>query len=198
MKTKLLSLFAATLLCGLVACDSAGDNNNDKDSTNSEGSTSNTTNTAESTGSYAALADTFRVNSEAGRYRDVTTGKPIRISVDPSTGRRINAETNEPVTRYVYVMGEDWWLYDNPDTRLGRVRWDNDKMMYDDNGNWIDYETKWKDGDTKIKVDEGDGEIKIKDGDSKTKIEKDGDTKTKTDGKKIKTDEDGTKIKDNK
>lgn len=197
MKTKLFSLLAASFLFGLVACNNDGDNtaDNDTSAANANG-TETASNTATSTGNYAAWADTFRVNSEAGRYRDVRTGKPIRISVDPSTGARMNAETNEPVTRYVYVMDNDWWLYDDPNTRVGRVKWENDKMMYEDNGSWIDYETKWKDGDSKIKVDEGDGEIKIKDGDTKTKIEKDGDTKTKTDGKKVKTDEDGTKIKD--
>lgn len=196
MKTKLFSLAAASLLFGLVACNNDGDTTANNDSTGNANGTETASNSATSSGNYAALADTFRVNSEAGRYRDVKSGKPIKISVDPSTGRRVNVETNEPVTRYVYVMDNDWWLYDDGDTRLGRVRWENEKMMYDDNGNWIDYETKWKDGDSKIKVDEGDGEIKIKDGDTKTKIEKDGDVKTKTDGKKVKTDEDGTKIKD--
>lgn len=199
MKTKLFSLVAASFLFGLVACNNDGDTTASNDSTGATTGTETVNNTATSTGNYAAWADTFRVNSEAGRYRDVRTGKPIRISVDPSTGARMNAETNEPVTRYVYVMDNDWWLYDDPNTRVGRVKWENDKMMYEDNGSWIDYETKWKDGDAKIKVDEGDGEIKIKDGDTKTKIEKDGDTKTKTDGKKVKTDEDGTKVKtDNK
>jgi hypothetical protein len=190
-KTRFFSLMTAALLFGLVACDNAGDNNNNKD-------TVVTTNTgSNNAGDYAAKADEIEKNSEAGKYVDVRTGKPVRLSMDRSTGRISNAENSEPVTRYVYIDNSDWWLYDSEGTQLGKAKWENDKMWFDDNGNWVEYDTKWKDdsSDTKVKSD-GD-ESKIKSGDTKIKTEKDGDQKIKTKDSKVKTDEDGTKVKDN-
>jgi hypothetical protein len=194
-KTKIFGLLVGASLFA-VACNNDADTTAKNDSTNATGTeiTSNTTTT-----DYAAKADEFQKNSEAGRYRDARTGKPIKINVDRTTGARINAETNEPVRRYVIADTDtDWWLYDETDSRLGRVRWDSNKMMYEDNGNWIDYETRWKDDEVKVKVDEGDGDVKAKSDDAKVKIDKDGDTKIKTKDQKIKIDKDGsTKVKDN-
>ncbi len=121
---------------------------------------------------------------------DAKTGKPIKISVDRTTGKKINAENNEPVTRYILVDNNDWWVYDWEGTRLGRAKLENDKVLYEgDNNEWVEYDVKWKnDGD----------ENKMKSDDIKVKTEKDGDTKVKTDDKKVKVEEDGkVKEKDN-
>jgi hypothetical protein len=183
MKTKIFSLVAATITLGFVAC------NNDGDSTSSTDSTTSTTTdatTTTSTGNYAAQADSFRINSEAGNYLDARTGKPIKIKVDASTGARLNVETNEPVD--YYVDRRTWWVYgdDSWDT-IGSAQMEGNELRYrSDNDKWVTFEEKWKtDG----------ADTKMKSGDSKTKTEKDGDTKTKTDDGKAKTDEDGTKVK---
>jgi hypothetical protein len=186
MKVKIFSLVAATVTFGLVACNSNSDSTASTDSTTST-TTEVTTNA--STGNYAAQADSFRVNSEAGYYLDARTGKPIRIRVDASTGARINEETSEPID--YYVDKRTWWVYgdDSWDT-IGTARMEGNELRYHDNNDkWVTFDQKWK-------VDEGDGEAKMKAGDNKTKVEKDGDTKTQTeDGSKIKTDEEGTKVK---
>jgi hypothetical protein len=182
MKVKILSLVAATITFGFMAC------NNDGDSTASTDSTTSTTETT-STGNYAAQADSFKVNSDAGYYLDARTGKPIKIRVDASTGARFNEETNEPVD--YYVDKRTWWVYgdDSWDT-IGSARMEGNELQYrSDNDKWVTFDQKWK-------VDGGNGEAKMKSGDSKTKVEKDGDSKTKTeDDSKVKTDEDGTKVK---
>lgn len=184
MKTKIFSLVAATITLGFVAC------NNDGDSTSSADSITTTdVSTSTSTGNYAAQADSFRVNSEAGHYLDARTGKPIKIRVDASTGARVNDETNEPVN--YYVDRRTWWVYgdDSWDT-IGQAQMEGDQLRFrSDNDKWVTFDERWK-------IDEGDGEAKLKTDDSKTKIERDGDTKTKTKDGKIKTDEDGTKVKD--
>ena len=185
MKTKFFSLVTAAFTFGFAAC------NNDGDSTASMDSTSSTTTestTSTSTGNYAAQADSFRVNSEAGYYLDARTGKPIKIRVDASTGARINEETNEPVD--YYVDKRTWWVYgdDSWDT-IGSARMDGSQLRYrGENDKWVTFEEKWK-------IDEGDGEAKMKTDDSKTKVEKDGDSKTKTEDGKVKTDEEGVKVK---
>ena len=183
MKTKIFSLVAATITLGFVACNSDGDNTASTDST-----TSSTTdvNTNTSTGNYAAQADSFKINSEAGNYLDARTGKPIKINVDATTGARVNAETNEPV-RY-YVDRRTWWVYgdDSWDT-IGSARMEGNELRFsDDNDKWVTYDQKWKTDDD---------EAKMKSDNSKSKVEKDGDSKTKADDGKVKSDEDGTKVK---
>ena len=187
-KTKFFSLLAGAVTFGLVACNNDGDSTTSTTDSATSTSTDVTTSTT-STGTYAAQADSFRINSEAGHYLDAKTGKKIRIKVDPTTGARINEETNEPV-RY-YVDDRNWWVYgDESWDNIGEARMEGNELRYKGDGDkWVTYDEKWK-------VDGGDGEMKMKSGGSKTKIEKDGDTKIKTsDGTKIKTDEDGTKIK---
>lgn len=185
MKKQIFS-FIAVLSLGVVAC------NNDADTTATTDTMTTTTGTTTATGDYAAMADEFDRNSEAGKYMDVETGKPIKISVDKTTGKKMNAETKEPVTRYIYVDNSDWWVYDWEGNRLGRAKMQDNKMLYEDSANsnnWVGYDkVKWKmeDGETKMKTD-----------DLKVKMDKDGDTKIVTDDKKIKKDEDGTKVKDN-
>jgi len=181
MKKQILIVFAA-LAIGFTACNSDSNTTATTDSA-TNGSTT-TTNT--STSDYAAMADEYERNSEAGKYMDARTGKPIRISVDRTTGKRLNAETNEPITRYIFVDNNDWWAYDWEGNRLGRAKLEGDKVLYEtDNNEWVDYDVKWKNDD---------GETKMKSDDMKVKTEADGDMKIKTDDKKIKV-EDG-KVKE--
>ncbi len=181
MKTKILSLVAATITLGFVACNNDGDSTSSTDST-----TSTTTDVATSTGSYSAQADSFRVNSEAGYYLNARTGKPIKINVDATTGARVNAESNEPVD--YYVDKRTWWVYsdDSWDT-IGMAQMQGEELRYrSENDKWVTFDERWKMED----------DTKMKSADSKTKVEKDGDTKTKSGDTKVKTDEDGTKVKD--
>ncbi|MGV3528020.1 MAG: hypothetical protein ACO1OO_03925 [Flavisolibacter sp.] len=178
MKKVMLGLIAFSVAGIFAAC-----NNDAQTSENTDSTTVTTT----STGDYAAMADEFDRNSEAGKYVDVHTGKPIKISVDRTTGKKVNAETKEPVTRYIMIDGPEWWVYDIDGNRLGQAKLDNGTVLFDDNGNWVDYDTKWK--------DDGD-ESKYKSDDMKVKTDEDG-MKIKTDDQKIKVDEDGTKVKDN-
>jgi hypothetical protein len=191
MKKQMFSLIAVLSL-GFVAC---GDNKNatadGTDAATSTTATTTETTTTTSTGDYAARADEYERNSEAGKYYDARTGKPIRISLDRSSGALTNRETSEALARYIYVDGNDWWAYDDDGTRLGRAKMENEKVLYEgDNNTWVEYDVKWKtDGD----------ESKMKTDGIKVKTEKDGDVKIKTeDGKKIKIDEDGKKVKDDK
>ena len=165
MKTRIFSLVATAITLGFVACNSDADTTTASDTT-----TTSEVSTTTSTGSYAAQADSFKVNSEAGYYLDARTGKPIKINVDASTGARVNAETNEPV-RY-YVDKRTWWVYgdDSWDT-IGSAQMEGNELRFrGDNDKWVTYDEKWK-------IDEGDGEAKLKTEDGKTKIEKDGDMK---------------------
>ncbi len=189
MKKFKLFCAAACLTFGFAACNNDDGESTTSTTTTDSSSTTDVNMTTTSTGSYAAQADSFKINSEAGNYLDAKTGKKIRIKVDPSTGARVNEETNEPV-RY-YVDSRNWWVYgDQSWESVGEAKMQGTELRYKGDGDkWVTYDEKWK-------VDGGDGEMKTKDGDSKTKVEKDGDTKTKmSDGTKIKTDEDGTKVK---
>ena len=180
---QFFSRILATSL-GFAACKSDGNDTNE-----TTDSTTNVTTTTTSSSDYAAMADEFDRNSEAGKYMDVRTGKPIKISVDRTTGKKINTETNEPVTRYILVDNTDWWVYDWEGTRLGRAKMEGDKVLYEDENNeWVDYEVKWKNDDD---------ESKMKTDDMKVKTEKDGDMKIKTDDKKIKVEDGKVKEKDN-
>jgi hypothetical protein len=191
MMRKNFSLFAATLVIGLAACNSNSDTtaNTDTTATTSTEETTSTANTNTSTNDYTAMADTFRMNSEAGNYLDPRTGKSIRINLDPETGRRINAETGEPVWRY--IDKRTWWVYGGDDwDTLGQARMDNGSLMYrDNNDTWLTYEKRWPD-DVKMEKD-----WKQKIGDTKIKISKDGDIKIKDEKGKVKYDADDNKIK---
>src|SRR5215216_1255333 len=106
-KNKIFGLLATTIVFSLAACNDSGKTGN----TNADSSNASvTTNT--STGNYAAQADEFEKNSASGKYLDVQTGSPIKISVDKTTGVKTNTETNTPVTRYIYKDDPDWWVYD--------------------------------------------------------------------------------------
>lgn len=185
---KFLSLFAAALSLGMVACNSDGDNTAEADSLTTTESTATTT--AVSTGDYAAQADSARINSEAGHYLDARTGKPIRINVDPQTGARTNAETGEPVWRY--VDRRNWWVYGGDNwEKVGEARQQGEQLEYKDtNDAWVSYEKRWVDEDAKMAE-----EWKKKYGETKVKVDKDGDIKVKDESGDIKYDADDNKIK---
>jgi hypothetical protein len=185
-----VSFFAAFLAMGFVAC-----NNDDSESTTSTDSstltttenTATTTNT--STTDYAALADTFNTNSEAGVYLNPRTGKSMKIKVDPQTGMRTDVTTGEPVWRY--VDKRTWWVYggDSWDSQ-GEAKMEGNKIIYKgDDDSWVDYDKRWPD-DEKMQKD-----WKTKIGDTKIKVSKDGDVKIKDEKGKTKIDGDDGKVK---
>lgn len=193
-KTKFFSLIAATLAVGFVACNNEGDGTASGDTALNNDTANTATTTTTTTTDYSALADTFRTNSEAGNYLDPRTGKALRINVDPQTGSRTNAETGEPVWRY--VDKRTWWVYSGDDTDMewdtvGQARMEGSRIMYrGDNDTWTTYDKRWKTEDeTKMKS------WKTKVGDTKIKVSKDGDIKVKDESGKVKYDADDNKIK---
>lgn len=189
-KTKVFSLLAGTLAIGFVACNNDSDSTATSDTTTVVTDTTTTATTTTSTGSYAAMADSARINSEAGYYLNPRTGKTIKISVDPQTGARTNAETGEPVWRY--VDKRTWWVYggDNWDT-IGTARMEGDRLVYrTDADKWESYDKRWKADDEKMEKS-----WKEKYGDTKVKVSKDGDIKIKDESGKVKYDADDDKIK---
>lgn len=207
MKINLMLPLAAAITLGVVSC---GNNDNgtsetgmDTSTSMSPAGTSDMATTQTSTGSYAAQADSFRTNSEAGNYLDARSGKSIRINVDPETGARTNAETGDPVWRF--VDRRTWWVYggDSWDT-LGSARMENNELRYrSNNDQWETYDKRWKSEDDKLmsdwktKVDKGDGDVKMKNDkeDAKIKMDKDGDVKIKTKEGKTKIDADDGEVK---
>lgn len=109
------------------------------------------------------------------RYIDLSTGKPVEVQKDETTGAMINKETKDPLYIYIDTKSNDT-IY----ARTGKVinghilKGEDQKYVFDE--------------DEKLKIQES-GAVEYKDGDYKMEIEKDGDTKTKDGDKKIKTDE---------
>jgi hypothetical protein len=196
-KTNFFSFLALALSLGVVACNDDADSTSTTDTstttmeTNTATTDPNTTSTMNTnTSDYAALADTFRMNSEAGNYLDPRTGRSIKIGVDPQTGTRYNLSTEEPVWRY--VDKRTWWVYggDNWDT-MGEARMEDNKIMYKGDGDkWMTYDDRWKMEDEKMMTD-----WKTKNGGTKIKISKDGDIKVKDESGKVKYDGDDNKMK---
>jgi len=189
-KTRLFGFAAAALSLGFVACNGDGDGTSATDTvttTTTEVTDAPTTTT--STVDYAAMADTFAAGNNEGRYLDARTAKPIKINVDRSTGQRTNAETGEPVWRY--VDNRTWWVYGGDDwDTLGESRMENGKLMYKgENDAWDTYEKRWPDADKMEK------DWKKKIGDTKIKVSKDGDIKVKNEDGKVKYDADDNKVK---
>ena len=186
---------AAALSLGIIACNDDADSTTTIDSTttmetNTSTSDANTPTINTNTSDYASLADTFRINSDAGNYLDARTGKSIRITVDPQTGTRYNVETEEPVWRY--VDKRTWWVYGGDDwDTMGEAKMDGNKIMYKGDGDkWMTYDDRWKMEDEKMMKD-----WKTKHGDTKIKISKDGDIKVKDESGKVKYDADDKKMK---
>jgi hypothetical protein len=194
-RNQLFGIMAAALATGFVACNNDSDGTASTDTTTVESTNSTTTTTTTtSTSDYAALADSARINSEAGYYLDPKTGKPLKIKVDTQTGQRLNAETGEPVWRY--VDNRTWWVYGGSDNNtmwdtVGTARMEKNRVTYrGDNDQWVDYDNRWKSEDVKMEK-----EWKEKFGDTKIKVSKDGDIKIKDENGKVKYDADDNKIK---
>jgi hypothetical protein len=179
MKKQFFSLFAASVVLGLVACNGNGDNQAAADSLTTDSSTVTTT----ASGDYAAKADSIRINSEQGVYLNPKTGKPVKLHMDVSTGAVTNAETGEPVWRY--VDRRNWWVYGGEDwNQIGEAKMDNDKLVYKtDDDRWVTYDERWSTEDVKLEKD-----WKAKYGDTKIKVGKDGDVKVKDESGKTKVD----------
>jgi hypothetical protein len=181
------------LSVGFMAC------NNDADTTATTDTTTTDTITSTTTANnvdYAAMADSFRVNSQAGVYLNPKTGKPLRIKYDVTTRKAVNEETNEPVWRY--VDKRNWWVYgyDNDNwNQVGTAKMQGDKLLYQDDSDmnkWVTYDVRWSDDETSGTQKVSDDGNKIKDGDTKVKVADDGNKVKVTSG------DDKTKIKDGK
>ena len=190
---KIWGLATIAFSLGVTACN----NGNEGTASTEDSTTTTTSSTIETTAptsttssmDYAAMADTFTMGNNEGRYLDARTGKPIKINVDRETGRRTNAATGEPVWRY--IDNKTWWVYggDEWDT-LGTARMEGGKVMYrGDNDTWDTYDKRWPEDEKMQK------EWKEKIGDTKIKVSKDGDMKIKTEDGKVKYDADDRKVK---
>jgi hypothetical protein len=190
-KLNLFSFIAAVLTLGFVACNNDSTDTATTDSTTTTTDNTVTTNATTSTmKDYTAMADTFRVNNEAGNYLNPKTGKPIRIKYDTTTQSVVDETSGEPVWRY--VDRRNWWVYggENWET-IGEAKMQNNKIMYKgDNDTWVDYDVRWKEEDTRLK-----DSWKQKYGDTKIKVNKDGDVKVKDESGKTKYDAEKNKVK---
>jgi hypothetical protein len=196
----------ATVMALFTACNSGNDNKDVPDST-AVTNTTTTTNTATSSGNYAAMADSFRVNSEAGNILDARTGKPIRVRYDATSHRAVNAETNQPVWRY--VDRRTWWVY-GPENdnwnKIGEARMDGSSLKYrGDNDAWLSYDERWKTDDERWMSDtaymNGTGTYSTgtgTEGSTSTDVNasSSGNTKVKDNGNKVK--DDNIKVKTSK
>jgi hypothetical protein len=194
MNKKFLA-FLLAITVGVAACNNDADNTAANDSTDTTGG-SDTANTGAVTNNtsetdYAAKVDEYNTASAAGNFLDPRTGKSIKVAVDPSTGRRYNPETGEPVWRY--VDKRTWWLYGGDDWEgIGEARMEGNKLQYKgDNDQWMTYEQRWPNDATEMK------DWKTKVGNTKIKVSKDGDIKIKDKetGDKVKYDADDNKVK---
>jgi hypothetical protein len=145
MNKAIFSLMAALVTLGFVSCNNSGSSASSTDS-----STTNTaTTTATSSGNYAARADSIRINSEAGNYLNPRTGKPVKLSMNTTSGA-VTDESGRPVKRY--VDKRSWWVYDvaSGDT-VGSANMNNGSLMYrGSNGDWETYDKRWTDDTTSM------------------------------------------------
>ncbi len=183
--------FLLVITVGALACNNDADNTAANDTTDTATATTTETTTTSTTTDYAAMGEEFKSASDAGNFLEPKTGKSIRIAIDPSTGARFNAETGEPVWRY--VDRRTWWLYGGDDwNKIGEVKMDGSTLKYKgENDTWVTYEERWPNDATEQK------EWKEKIGNTKYKVSSDGDIKIKNKetGEKIKYDADDNKIK---
>lgn len=198
-KNKFLSLLTVGIVFSFAACNNSSDGTSSNDTINTMASdTTGMANTATSSVDYSAFADSVERNSQSGYYLNPKSGKKLNLKVNRTSGSVTDAESGEPVWRY--VDNRNWWVYGLDDDyywyEMGEAKMQSDKLMYkSDDDKWVDYDARWKDkddnlsktwksksGDVKIKFGK-DGDIKIKDKDGKTKYDAD-DNKIKTDTSK--------------
>jgi hypothetical protein len=196
-KNKFLSLLAASIILGLAACNNSSDGTAANDSPGAVPADSNKAvmDNASSSGNYSAFADSVERNSKSGYYLNPKTGKKLNLKVDRTSGTITDAQTNEPVWRY--VDNRNWWVYGIDDDyywdNMGEAKMQSDKLIYkDDNNKWVDYDVRWKATDENLsktwKTNANGVKIKFgKDGDIKVK-DKEGTTKYHADKNKVTTD----------
>ena len=112
-------------------------------------------------------------SDDKGRYLDLSTGQPVEVVKNDSTGYMVNKETREPLYIYVDTKKHDTIYAKTGEVINGHVvRADDNKYVFDkDEKIKLEGETKYKAGeDYKVEV-EKDGDIKIKDGNRKVKID---------------------------
>lgn len=122
-------------------------------------------------------------SSPKERYLDLSTGQPVELEKDETTGVMVNSSTKQPVYIYVDTKNNDTIYGKTGKVINGHVVKSGDRYVFDEdekleaNRNGVEY----KDGDYKVEV-EKDGDIKIKNGDSKVKVDADtGERKVKND-----------------
>jgi|GEM_PF-707450 len=197
-KMKWLSL--ATLVAALTACGSGSNNGETADSTTTATTTTTEQTTNTSSGNYAAMADSFRVNSEAGNYLDARTGRPLRLRYDEKTRRAVNEETGEPVWRY--VDRRTWWVYGPNEDRwdtIGTARMQNQQLQYrgTNTDEWLDYERRWHEDDERWMTEYNNGEMNgTKSGTDVNAQQGNVDASAGTTDGKLKVKDNGKKIKD--
>lgn len=147
--------FSATLALGLTACNNSATNTSATDSTNHDSTSTTTTSTTTSSSQYSALADSVERNSQAGYYLNAKTGKALRVKVDRSTGKMADAESNMPLNRYVDKRNLTVYGGNNWDS-IGSARMQGENLMYQDqNGQWVNYDKRWKEEDMKSDMSSG-------------------------------------------
>ncbi|MCE3283398.1 MAG: hypothetical protein K0Q66_2135 [Chitinophagaceae bacterium] len=168
MKSKILSLLGIGAIVFAVACNSADDETDNKDSGN----------TAENTENKSGVTGTASVQTTAD-------GRSYVVRTRASTSSGTTGGTSAGATAEYDTV----WVYRGTDSRYYTLRGDKGRdTLYFDTDDWkswwsspeTDNELKLKSGDTKVKVDD-DGSYKVKDGNSKTKVNEEGKTKTKKD-----------------
>jgi hypothetical protein len=195
-KYSILNVVAAMGMVAFVSCNDTSKTANSTDTTGTAtvNPTDNTANSTTSSGDYSAYADEIEKNSTSGRYMNPKTGKKYsKLTVNRNTGE-ITDENNEPVWRYVDT--DNWWVYGLNDSdwtweHMGDAKMNNNNLMYqDENGKWVNYDTRWKTSDENLSKT-----WKTKVGDTKIKFGKDGDIKVKDENGKTKYDADDNRIK---
>ena len=191
--------FSATLAFGLTACNNNATNTSATDSTNHDSTTTTTTSTTTSSTQYSALADSVERNSQAGYYLNAKTGKALRVKVDRSTGKMADAESNMPLNRY--VDKRTWRVYggNNWDS-IGSAKMKGENLMYQDqNGQWVNYDKRWKEEDMKSDMSSGSSTNNMEDSSmnktNNTAIDNTSNGKMSTEHSKVKVRDHGNKIK---
>ena len=196
-KNSIFTLFVAAGLAGLTSCNDSATNTSSTDSpsTTTPAATPDNTNvnTNTSMSDYSAWADSLEMSSTSGYILNAKTGKPYKnLKVDRTTWQVMD-ETNEPV--WHYVDNRNWWVYGLNDTdwtwdTIGSAKMQNDKLQYENDGKWSDYDESWTAADEKTTKS-----WKEKSNGVKIKVSRDGDVKVKDENGKVKYDGDDDKIK---
>ncbi|MDB5192658.1 MAG: hypothetical protein JWQ96_2221 [Segetibacter sp.] len=184
MKTLFVPAVVALAMFTATSCDNSQTSETSTDSTT-------TGSTAASTGetSEATTSGTVTSSVTEGSYINLSTGKPVQVKKEESSGYAWDATLNEPIEFYISPATKDTF------DKWGRVV--NNYIVYTDDGRYTIDQNKWKtkvdsDGDfkakdgegNKIKYDESTGKVKVKSADGSKEKLKDDKYKSKTDTSK--------------